>query len=73
MTEMDKRDCIFPDCLVPTDFGHACEHSCPWEKEMRSEREPTDADRERDFDRAEAADIRYRADMKDAGRGRLLR
>ena len=30
---MDKRDCIFPDCLVGR-IG-ACEHSCPFEREMK--------------------------------------
>jgi hypothetical protein len=28
---MDKRDCIYPDCQQVTDFGSACEHSCPFE------------------------------------------
>ena len=23
---MDKRDCIYLDCLVVTDYGSACEH-----------------------------------------------
>jgi hypothetical protein len=33
---MDKRDCIYPDCLVVTDFGSACEHSCPFERGYKS-------------------------------------
>ena len=33
---VEKRDCIFPDCLIRTDFGPACEHSCPWEKSERA-------------------------------------
>jgi hypothetical protein len=27
---MNRQDCIYPDCLVKTDFGPACEHSCPY-------------------------------------------
>ncbi len=32
----DERDCMFPDCLVKTTFGCACEHSCPFESEKRN-------------------------------------
>ena len=34
---MDKRDCIYPDCQQVTDFGSACEHSCPYESDMKEE------------------------------------
>jgi hypothetical protein len=33
---MDQRDCIYPDCLVVTDYGSACEHSCPFELGYKS-------------------------------------
>src|SRR6266436_3256941 len=29
-TAPSREDCIYPDCLITTDFGAACEHSCPW-------------------------------------------
>jgi hypothetical protein len=30
---IDRRDCIYPDCQIKTDFGDTvCEHSCPYEK-----------------------------------------
>src|SRR5258708_33435157 len=35
---MERRDCIYPDCLVVSDFGLACEHSCPCELEYRANR-----------------------------------
>ena len=37
---MDKRDCIYPDCLIVTDFGSACEHSCPHEQEYKDKPKP---------------------------------
>lgn len=35
---MDRRDCIFPDCQIQTDFGKGCEHSCPFQEDERQER-----------------------------------
>jgi len=35
---MTERDCIYPDCLIPTDFGKDCEHSCPYEAEKHEPR-----------------------------------
>jgi hypothetical protein len=32
---MDRRDCLYPECLIATDFGSACEHSCPFEAEFK--------------------------------------
>lgn len=32
---MNDLDCIYPDCLIKTDFGKACEHSCPYEERKR--------------------------------------
>jgi methionyl-tRNA synthetase len=37
---MDKRDCIYPDCLVVTDYGSACEHSCPFERGYKTKPKP---------------------------------
>ena len=37
---MDKRDCIYPDCLIVTDFGSACEHSCPHEQKYKDKPKP---------------------------------
>ena len=34
----DDGMCIYPDCLIRTDFGRACEHSCPHEERHRAER-----------------------------------
>lgn len=27
--EINELDCMYPDCLIKTAFGKACEHSCP--------------------------------------------
>jgi hypothetical protein len=32
-----EMDCIYPDCLIATEFGKACEHSCPHEASKRAE------------------------------------
>jgi hypothetical protein len=35
---MDKRDCIYPDCQIKGEWiVTACEHSCPFEAEMKSD------------------------------------
>jgi hypothetical protein len=31
-----NEDGYYPDCLIATEFGLACEHSCPHEREMRA-------------------------------------
>lgn len=28
---MESANCMYPDCQIKTDFGEACEHSCPHE------------------------------------------
>jgi hypothetical protein len=33
-------DCIYPDCLIVTDFGRACEHSCPYERQQQKRAPP---------------------------------
>ena len=35
---MNIDDCIFPDCQIKTDYGPACEHSCPHEKQQKENR-----------------------------------
>ena len=35
---MAAQDCIYPDCQIKTDYGHACEHSCPYEMENKAPR-----------------------------------
>jgi hypothetical protein len=39
-SEMDRRDCIYPDCLAVTDFGSACEHSYPHELKYKTKPKP---------------------------------
>lgn len=34
---MDRKDCIYPDCQQVTDFGNACQHSCPYEGDAKAE------------------------------------
>ena len=41
MTEIDKQDCMYPDCLIRGNWmGSACEHSCPHEQWMKDNWEP---------------------------------
>ena len=35
---MDELDCMFPDCQIKTEFGKACEHSCPYEEQRKQQR-----------------------------------
>ncbi len=38
---MNMDDCIHPDCLIQTDFGKACEHSCPYERGGEKKEKPS--------------------------------
>jgi len=38
MSDISELDCIYPDCLIRTAFGLACEHSCPFEDKIKAER-----------------------------------
>lgn len=35
---MNELDCMFPDCQIKTEFGKACEHSCPYEEQRKKQR-----------------------------------
>lgn len=40
----EEDDCIYPDCLIRTQFGSACEHSCPHGEWRRRVEWPTEAE-----------------------------
>lgn len=35
MIDLNINDCLYPECQVKGDTGKGCEHSCPFEKQMK--------------------------------------